>query len=181
MSFIQQADESILFYILNHLHTPFWDKVMITITSLGNSGFIWIVIAFLLLLNKKTRRYGILLTTALSIQYFLGDGILKHLFARERPFVRFPEVEILIRKPGSFSFPSGHTMSSFTAATIIFYFSKYAGIPAYILAVLIGFSRLYLFCHYPTDVLAGIVFGIITARIVISAARTIWIKAGTSC
>ncbi|MGB8453383.1 MAG: phosphatase PAP2 family protein [Anaerocolumna sp.] len=177
MNLIQQLDESILFYILNHLHTPILDKIMIELTSLGNSGFIWIAIAFLLLLYKKTRPCGILLVTALSIEYILGDGILKHLIARNRPFIRFPDVPLLIKKPGSYSFPSGHTMSSFTAATVIFYFNKYAGIPAYLLAGLIGFSRLYLFCHYPLDVLSGAVFGIATALMVFGAARTIRLKA----
>ncbi len=180
MHIIQQLDESILFYILNHLHTPLMDKIMIEITSLGNSGLIWIAIAFLLLLNKKTKPCGILLITALSFEYILGDGILKHLIARDRPFIRFPDVNILIKKPGSFSFPSGHTMSSFTAATVIFYSNKYAGMPAYILAALIGFSRLYLFCHYPTDVLAGAVLGIATGLMVIWAAKTIRSKAQTT-
>ncbi len=180
MNLIQLIDESILFYILEHFHTPLMDKIMVGITSLGNSGFIWVAIAFLLLLNKKTQSWGILLVTALTFEYILGDGLLKQIFARERPFNRFPEVEILIRKPGSFSFPSGHTMSSFTAATVIFYCNKYAGLPAYILASLIGFSRLYLFCHYPTDVLGGAVFGILTALFVILTARTLREKARTS-
>ncbi len=180
MNFIKQMDESILFYILEHMHTPLWDKIMIAITSLGNSKLIWIAITFLLLLNKKTRPCGIVLTYALSIEFLLGDGILKPLIERDRPFIRYPEIKLLIPRPGSYSFPSGHTMSSFTAATVIFYFNKNTGIPAYILAFLIGFSRLYLFCHYPTDVLAGAVFGIATALAVIQTGQTIHTKAKSS-
>jgi undecaprenyl-diphosphatase len=168
---IQKIDDSILFYILNHLHLPILDRIMIGFTTLGNSGLIWIFITFLLLLNKKTRYCGVLLTFALSLEYLLGDGILKPFIGRERPFIRFPDVQMLIPKPGSFSFPSGHTMASFTAASVIFSCYKNAGIAAYFTAFLIGFSRIYLFCHYPSDVLAGAVFGCATAMFIIQGAR----------
>jgi undecaprenyl-diphosphatase len=170
---IQQFDESILFYILEHLHTPFLDQFMIGVTKLGDSGTVWIAIAFALLLFKKTRTCGVLLVVALLIEYLLCDGILKNLIARERPFSAFPEVELLYKKPGSFSFPSGHTMSSFTSATILIYWFKRAGIPAIFLATLIAFSRMYLFFHYPSDVLAGALFGIATGIFVILIAKAI--------
>ncbi|WFR57198.1 phosphatase PAP2 family protein [Anaerocolumna sp. AGMB13025] len=172
MGLLQSMDESILFYILEHFHTPLLDKIMIVITTLGNSGFIWLIIAALLLIPKKTRYIGIFLFLALCTEYLLGDMFLKPLIARPRPFIRFPEIDLLIKRPGSFSFPSGHTMSSFTAATVIFWANKRAGISAYILAVLIGFSRLYLFCHYPTDVLSGAVLGTLTALFVITFAKS---------
>ncbi len=180
LDLIQQIDESILLYLLEHLHTPFLDGFMAFITSLGDSGFVWIAITFILLLNKKTRPCGILLTCALSIEYLLSDCILKPLIERERPFIRFPEVKLLIKSPRSYSFPSGHTMSSFTAATVILYYNRFAGIPAFILAGLIGFSRLYLFCHYPSDVLAGAVLGLLTALVVIFLARTVQVKSKVS-
>ncbi|WP_202621574.1 phosphatase PAP2 family protein [Anaerocolumna sedimenticola] len=177
MNIIQELDDAILLYVLNHLHSPFMDKFMISITTLGNSRFIWIVITFFLLLNKRTRCCGIVLTVALSVECVLGEGLLKQIFGRARPFIRFPDIKLLINKPGSYSFPSGHTMSSFTAATVIFHAGKYAGIPAYLLAGLIGFSRVYLFVHYPTDVLAGAVFGIVTAFMVIWLVKTIGLNA----
>lgn len=177
---IQQIDENILLYLLNHFHTPILDKIMIFITSMGNSGLIWIALTFILLLNKKTRPCGILLTCALSIEFLVGDHILKPLIQRERPFVHFPEVEMLIKRPGSYSFPSGHTMSSFTAATVIFFSNKRAGIAAFILAGLIGFSRLYLFCHYPSDVLGGAVFGTLVSLTVITFANYIRVKASVT-
>lgn len=170
---IQQFDESILFYILEHMHTPFLDKLMIGFTRLGDSGFVWIAIAFTLLLFKKTRTCGILLVVALTIEYLLCDGILKNLIARERPFYAFPDVELLYKKPSSFSFPSGHTMSSFTSATVIVYCFKKLGIPALFLAALIGFSRMYLFFHYPSDVIVGAILGIATAAFVILLAKAI--------
>ncbi len=174
---IQQLDDSILFYILEHFHTPVLDRFMIFVTSLGNSGIIWIAITFLMLLNRKTRLCGILLTCSLLLELLLCDGIIKPFIGRERPFTRFPDVELLIKKPGSYSFPSGHTMSSFAAASVIVYSFKHAGIPALILACLIGFSRIYLFCHYPSDVLCGAVFGTALAIMVILIARYIQAKA----
>jgi undecaprenyl-diphosphatase len=171
LKFLQSIDEAVLFYILEHFHTPFLDKIMIVITTLGNSGFIWLAAAAILLIPKKTRYIGLFLFLALSIQYLLGDMFLKPLIARPRPFTRFPEVSLLIKKPGNFSFPSGHTMSSFTAATVIYCADKRAGLPALILASLIGFSRLYLFCHYPTDVLSGAVLGILTALFVVATVK----------
>lgn len=164
---IQQIDDAILIYILEHFHTPLLDRCMIFITSLGNSNFIWILITFLMLRNKKTRACGVLLTCSLLLEHFVCDGILKNFYKRERPFTVFPHMEILIKKPRSFSFPSGHTMSSFTAASVLFYFDKRFGIPALILAGFISFSRLYLFCHYPTDVLCGMILGVYNAAFVI--------------
>lgn len=177
---IQQIDDSILFYIYEHLHTPILDRFMILITSLGNSGFIWIAITFFMLLNRKTRSCGILLTFSLLLELFLCDGVLKPAIHRQRPFLRFPDIELLIKRPGSYSFPSGHTMSSITAATIIFYSNNRVGIPAFILAGLIGFSRIYLFCHYPSDVFCGAVFGVLNAIFVILVARFIRSRANNN-
>lgn len=174
---IQQIDDSILLYILEHLHTQVLDRLMIFVTSLGNSGFIWILITFLMLLNKKTRPCGILLTCSLLLELLICDGTLKLIFKRERPFTRFPDVSLLIKMPRSYSFPSGHTMSSFTAATVLLYYNKCFGIPALILAGSIGFSRMYLFCHYPSDVLCGMVMGVCTAAFVILIAKFIQSKA----
>lgn len=157
---IQHLDDTILLYLLEHLHTEFLDKYMVFITSLGNSGIIWIAITFLLLLNKKTRPCGIVLAIALSLEFTICDGILKNVFKRPRPFEHFDEVKMLVKKPRSYSFPSGHTMSSFTAATVIFSFYKKQSIAAFLLAAMIGFSRIYLFCHYPSDVVTGAVLGI---------------------
>jgi undecaprenyl-diphosphatase len=170
---LQQIDGIILFYILNHLHTPFGDWFFISVSSLGNASFIWIAITFLMLLGKKTRVCGILLCCALTFEFLLGNGILKPMIGRSRPFIRYPEIELLIKKPGGYSFPSGHTMSSFTAASTIFYSHKGAGTLSIILAGLIGYSRIYLFCHYPSDVLAGATLGISVSIMVIIIARKI--------
>lgn len=167
MQTIQNFDDAILLYIYEHLHTPFLDKLMIFFTTLGNSGFIWIALTFIFLLNKNTRKIGIMLTFSLFLELFLCDGLLKNLIQRPRPFTRFEDINMLIPPPRSYSFPSGHTASSFTAAFVIFHSLRKAGILTLILASLIAFSRIYLFCHYPTDVLAGIVLATIVASFTI--------------
>lgn len=167
MSFIQNLDNSILLYIKNNMHGHMMDKAMVFITSLGNGGIIWIIIAALLMINKKYRNIGFMVLGALILSTILGEGILKHVVQRVRPSADIPAVNLLITKPLSYSFPSGHTTSSFAAAGVLAkYFKDYA-LEAFSLAVFIAFSRLYLYVHYPTDVLAGIILGLICSKIII--------------
>ena len=92
--------------------------------------------------------------------------ILKNLIMRERPYIDYPAIALLISEPGGYSFPSGHTFSSFAAATAISRSVKFYGRTAvFLLAFCIGFSRVYLFVHYPCDVIAGVVLGIIFGMI----------------
>lgn len=167
MSQILMLDNIILLYIKDNMHSPIMDKAMVAITTLGNSGFIWILISILLMLNKKYRIIGLMALCALILSTILGEGILKHVFQRVRPSFDIPTVNLLIQKPLSYSFPSGHTTSSFAVAGILAkYFKKYA-ILFFAIASLIGFSRLYLYVHYPTDVLVGIILGLICSKIII--------------
>jgi len=166
-NFIQIIDENILFYIQEHLKSPALDRVMVFITSLGNAGFFWIVVAFLLMLQKRYQKCGISLICAISIAMFFSDDLLKPLFDRVRPCNNFPEIALLIPGPHSPSFPSGHTLVGFASATILYYYHHQFGVVGFILASLIAYSRLYLFVHYPTDILGGIVFGISTSLILI--------------
>lgn len=140
----------------------FLDFLMPKISFLGNAGWIWIAAAVLLLLFKKTRKHGITLALGLIMCLVLNNLTLKNLIARQRPFDYDPSIQLIIPKPGEFSFPSGHTLSSFMAATVLWYADKKRfGIPAVAVASLMGFSRLYLQVHYLTDVVGGVVLGII--------------------
>lgn len=116
-----------------------------------------------MLASKKYREAGFLIVLALLVQSILGEGILKNIFTRERPFVGFEEFKLLIEQPLSYSFPSGHTSSSFAVATIVYIYAKRFRTPIILLASLIAFSRLYLFVHYPSDILGGILLGIFSA------------------
>lgn len=163
---LQRIDEIIVFFIQNHCRSPVLDKVMVFITSLGNGGFLWICFAIYLIIFKdrtKREKSGVFLIASIFAAMFLGDEILKPLIGRVRPCNQFPQVELLIACPISPSFPSGHTMVGFASATALFYHYRRLGIIAYIIASLIAFSRIYLFVHYPSDILGGIIFGVLTA------------------
>lgn len=162
MTFIQTIDSNILFWIQNNLHNKFLDYFMSIITTLGDMGIIWILIAFALLFSKKYRTIGILTLSALLLNLILGEGILKNLIQRPRPFVTLEGLDIIITKPSSYSFPSGHTSSAFAAALMLgYYFKKYRWY-LYIFAGLTAFSRIYLLVHYPSDILGGIMLGAIS-------------------
>jgi len=134
---------------------------------LGNNGFIWIVITVVLLFTKKYRECAIVMAVALLLSYLICNVGLKNLVSRDRPFWIDERVILKVEEPPDFSFPSGHTFSSFAAAVTLFIYSRKMGIAALALALTIAFSRLYLFLHFPSDVLASIVLGSATAGLAI--------------
>lgn len=148
--------------MLQKIHAPVGDQVMCLITHLGDSGMIWILLTLGMLLLPGKRRTGAILAAALCIDLILCNGILKNLVARVRPFDVNTAVQLLVRAPRDFSFPSGHTAASFTAVMALYLTGEKKLLPpALVLAVLIAFSRLYLYVHYPTDVLGGVFVGLL--------------------
>ena len=152
-----------ILYALNGIHSEVLDKIMVGITYLGEKGIFWIAIGIALLFNAKTRKCGIFMLISMAVGLIIGNGIIKNVVARQRPCWIDDTINLLIANPKDFSFPSGHTLASFEAAITILFFNKKWGIVAIILAILIGISRLYLFVHFPTDVLAGAILGTIIA------------------
>lgn len=145
------------------LHTPFLDKIMVFITRLGDAGIIWIVLSIVLLLIPKTRKSGAVMVAALVVDVLLCNIVLKNLVARTRPYDVNTGVHLLVAKLHDYSFPSGHTVASFASVTALYLAGeKKLWKFALVLACLIAISRLYLYVHYPTDVLGGILFGVIS-------------------
>lgn len=159
MNTIIAWDYTVLKWISENLVHDSITFFMKFITFLGDSGMIWIIIALLCLLRPSTRRCGWSMIGALILSLVIGNLTIKPLVARLRPFQQYPDLTSLIPPPGEYSFPSGHSSSSFAAAMACFTNHKKAGIPALILAALIAFSRLYVCVHFPTDVLAGSLLG----------------------
>lgn len=148
--------------MLQGIHTPLLDTVLVFITKLGDNGLIWILLAAALLLFKRTRKYGLVMAAALVADLVLCNLVLKNLVARVRPYDMNTAVILLVERLHDYSFPSGHTAAAFTAvAALWFAGQKSFSLIVLILAVLIAFSRLYLYVHYPTDVLGGVVIGIL--------------------
>ncbi len=163
-------DLPILDWIQANLQSPLMDTIMPIITMFGDDGIFWIACAVILLLIPKTRRTGLGMGIALAMGLVVCNIILKPVVGRIRPY-DFQEqynnmiIPMLISGLSDFSFPSGHTIASFEASVALLCGNKKLGIPALILAFLIAFSRLYLYVHYPTDVLFSMVIGTIFAFI----------------
>ena len=160
----ESFDIPILDWIATNLRCPFLDAVMPLITVLGDAGIFWMAVAVALLLFKKTRRVGLGMGIAMLAGLLLCNLTLKPLCQRPRPYDYQYEffgklIPLLIERQHDFSFPSGHTIASFEAAGVIVLNHKKWGVAALALAGLIAFSRLYLYVHYPTDVLASIALG----------------------
>ena len=154
----------ILLFIQDNIRTDFLDPVMLFITRLGNAGIFWIAVTAVLLLIKKSRKVGVCCLIALLLQITIVNGVIKNLVGRIRPYDVVEGLNCLVGVQKDPSFPSGHTSSSFAVSWVIFRkMPKKFGIPALIIATLIALSRLYVGVHYPTDVIAGVVFGILLA------------------
>lgn len=151
---------SILDWISKYLRCVFLDYLMPAITRLGDHGFLWILLAVGLLLIPKERSNGIQIALALFISFLICNLLLKNLVGRIRPFDLVEGVQLLITAPEDYSFPSGHTSSSFAVAFVLLYRRSKGRYLVLVLAALIGFSRLYLYVHFPSDVFFGVLTGV---------------------
>jgi len=164
MNQFNTAEIGILDAIQEHIACPFLDAVFPVITMLGEAGIFWILTAVVLLFFKKTRRAGIAMGIALIMGLLVGNLCMKNIFQRVRPYDWNPDAVLLIERLSDFSFPSGHTLASFEASGVLLLtHRKKLGYPALIIAILVAFSRLYLYVHYPTDVLTSVVLGLLFA------------------
>lgn len=158
-------DLPILDWIQTHMQCAFLDKTMPIVTLFGDGGIFWIAVAVLLLCIPKYRKVGFSMGAALVLGVLVCNVTLKPIVQRIRPYdfqwQNFGrEIALLIDAQHDYSFPSGHTIASFEACTVLLIHDKRLGIPATVLAFLIAFSRLYLYVHYPTDVIFSFFAGI---------------------
>lgn len=147
------------------LHNPLLDQIMITVFNklVGSLGQLWIVVGLVLLVIPKTRKCGAAVLLSYAVSFLIGNEWLKDLIARPRPCAVDDTVLLIVKKPESFSCPSVHTYLAFSSAMAIYHYYHKTGLGVFIFAALVGFSRMYFFVHYPTDVLFGAILGTVTA------------------
>ena len=160
---IQSIDASVLMYIQDVIRLPALTAIMVFFSTIGNLGLLWIALGLVLLFPKHTRRAGFDLLICLAIAYIINDLVIKELVARARPYDTIEGLKILVNPLSSYSFPSGHTNSSFASAMVLTLAFGKKGAWAYIPAAMIAFSRCYVGVHYPSDVLAGMIVGTLVA------------------
>ena len=156
---MQQTELAILDWMQTHLRCGALDAFFPWFTSLANHGEVWIALAVLLLFWKKTRQTGLSVGAGLVLDYAVCNLTLKPLIGRIRPFVVNTAVELLVAAPTDASFPSGHTAVSFAAAGALYGAGSPLWKPAAVAAALMAVSRLYLYVHWPTDILGGALLG----------------------
>ena len=157
---MQAFELSILDWLQTHLRCGPLDAVLVPITHTCDHGELWILLAVLLVLWRKKRRSGLGMGAALAVDFVSCNLILKPLFGRIRPFMVNSGVELLVAPPLDASFPSGHTAASFAAVFALFFLKDPLWKPALAAAIVIAFSRLYLYVHWPSDVLGGVLVGL---------------------
>ena len=180
MNWLNASELPILWWIREHLTHPILDTVMPYITSLADHGEFWILLVLILLCFKKTRKAGVAMGMAMACGYLIGNMGMKNLFARVRPY-DVAEVELLVAKLHDFSVPSGHTLVSVEAAVALWFYHRKWGVAALSLAALIGYSRLYLFVHYPTDVAVGALLGVVLALAACAVTNRLWCMRKKEC
>jgi len=169
-----------IFYFINHgMQNNFFDLLMPTITNIGTDIFlisICIIILLYSIITKNISLKYLAITGIIAIIFAdIAIGILKVLINEPRPFITLDNIHLLTNETDPYSFPSGHTGNIFALATALglrwtFNIKNKSIKLAWLLiplAFIIGFSRIYIGVHYPFDVVAGAVIGIISGLIAI--------------
>ncbi len=159
---------AILDFIYTYLNYDILDPFFKIITYSGNDGFIFIIIALILSINKKTRRIGLYCFAALIIGALITNVFLKPFIARIRPY-EYKDIVLKIAKPTDYSFPSGHTTAGFAVAFVLIkekftYWGKKLYVYLLIFAILMAYSRLYFYVHFPSDILMGVFVGYLASK-----------------
>lgn len=166
-----EFDFAVLNGIQNAVACPLMDFLMKAVSFLGGA-VIWVIIGVVMLFFKKHRTNGVYVIAAVALSVLIGEILIKPLFMRERPFM-VTDFPIIVSPPMGSSFPSTHTCISFAAAVCLFKYKRWSGLAGLGFAALTGLSRLYLYVHFPTDVITGALLGTIVGLIVIAVGNLI--------
>ncbi|MCQ2014752.1 phosphatase PAP2 family protein [Clostridium sp. LQ25] len=167
--FIEKYDIKAAKYINSLYHSKTLDNFMKFFTYLGNLGLLWIGISIVFMLSHQSRKKGVVLISALLLTTILGECIIKHIVKRKRPFIKMNLCDqLIIGTPSTYSFPSGHTASSFAASAVFLAINSRISILILLISTCIGLSRIYLKVHYLSDVIGGAILGLLCGSITVS-------------
>jgi undecaprenyl-diphosphatase len=178
INFLYNIDRTVFLFLNRDAANPVFDAVMPFITDKNNFNvlFVLIIVGLLIFGGKKGRLAVLLGLVIVTLSDQLSSAVIKPLVGRIRPC--HPDFLIegaryLIGTKTSFSFPSSHAANMASTATWFSYqYKRYTWIFVMI-AVLVGYSRIYVGVHYLTDVLGGYIVGVFCAFIVIGAEKGI--------
>lgn len=168
VDFIVNLDKRIINFFGRKNNNVFFNSIMITASFIGNAGIVWLFIAGMLLRKPNGKTLGFLVISSLVIEFIIVEIIIKNIVKRARPIAEEISQKLLIKLPITYSFPSGHTASSFAVTAVFALISSHLFFVALPIAILISFSRVYLRVHYPSDVFAGVAIGLISGLISVS-------------
>jgi undecaprenyl-diphosphatase len=162
---LHKFDSSVLEWIQKHMKTRVMDRVMLLSTRLGDWGAVWILYFLMMMTVRDMRHTAMALLFCVLACAVVGNFAIKPLFRRTRP-CNMPWSRIRSPKyPSDSSFPSCHALTSVAAAVTICHAGGVLGISSVVVASLISFSRMYLYVHYPSDVIIGAIMGIAAGKI----------------
>jgi len=172
LAFLLHIDHGV-FWAINSLHNPALDGFFLIATNLGNGWVVAPILIFIACIKVPRQKLAcfILIWTFFMVAGGVLNTQIKQAVDRPRPLIFFgrekaaqpplhPALHIIGEPLSWDSFPSGHSNTAFAAASLlVFNFGK-AFWPAYIFAAIVGYSRMYMGVHFPSDVLGGALLGI---------------------
>jgi membrane-associated phospholipid phosphatase len=166
MSFFQKYDTGLFIIINSGPRSPISNAFFNYLSVIFNGGWAWIIGTALFLPFQRARALSVLknISPPIWVAAVVVEVPVKKYFRRRRPFIDVVRAITVGKKPGNWSFPSGHAAAAFAGAWMMDRCLPRWRALWYILASLVGFSRVYLGAHYPGDVLSGSIIGVLLAE-----------------